>query len=38
MHLNCHAAYPRLAPIFGKKLQNTAALLLIQSIICKYLL
>ena len=45
MHLNCPTAYPRLAVnYFCKKLhhrcelQNTGGRLLIQSIICNYLL
>ena len=45
MHLNCHTAYPRLAVNYFRKklhhrgeLQNTVVMLLIQSLICNYLL
>ena len=45
MSLNCHTAYPRLAVNYFRKklhhrceLQNTGVILLIQSIICNYLL
>ena len=45
MHLNCDAACPRLAVNYFRKkihlrceLQNTGIILLIQSIICNYLL
>ena len=45
MHLNCHAAYPRIAVNYFRKklhhrcgLQNTGIIILIQSIICNYLL
>ena len=45
MHLNFHTTYPRLAALYFRKnfhyrreLQNTGVILLIQSIICNYLL